>query len=89
MNEWVKYKPDNMKISLIPITIVIIFFIININIGFVNSVAAANPKSFTDDPFIDDEKFMEKGIKYYFLDWMLSFPNKWYTFRKAVEPIYT
>ena len=63
MNEWVKYKPDNMKISLIPITIVIIFFIININIGFVNSVAAANPKSFTDDPFIDDEKFMEKGIK--------------------------
>lgn len=43
-----------------------VILIINNYVSIVNSEAAANPKSFTDDPFIDDEKFMEKGIKLYF-----------------------
>lgn len=31
-------------------------------LDIVNTIA--QPKSFTDDPFIDDEKFTEKGKKY-------------------------
>lgn len=33
------------------------------SVSNVDSVALAGPKSFTDDPFIDDEKFTEKGKK--------------------------
>ena len=37
------------------------------SVPIVRSLAQPNPKSFTDDPFIDDEKFTEKGkrIKYF------------------------
>ena len=52
--------------STVPQIVFMVILIINNYISIVNSEAAANPKSFTDDPFIDDEKFMEKGIKLYF-----------------------
>ena len=42
--------------------IVTILSLISIKTDLANTLA--QPKSFTDDPFIDDEKFTEKGKKY-------------------------
>ena len=39
--------------------IVLILSLISIKTDLANTLA--QPKSFTDDPFIDDEKFTEKG----------------------------
>ena len=36
------------------------------SVPIVRSLAQPNPKSFTDDPFIDDEKFTEKGKRNFF-----------------------
>ena len=39
------------------------------SVPIVRSLAQPNPKSFTDDPFIDDEKFTEKGKRIKYFQW--------------------